>query len=692
MPCRSLIRVYPDSYTLSATLRACSTGSLIRPGQQAHALAITSSIAGDPLVSTRLIDMYFSCHLPVVAALVFDSAPPLALKNQVLWTMFITGLTKNGETRTAMERFHSMRALDIESNQFTLSTVLSACASERALRFGFQVHGYAVRMGVGSSPFVQSSLVSLYSKCSDFSSAKRVLETSNLDDPVSWNALIVSCARGALHEDALSLFAEMHHQGLPLDEFTYPSTLNSASSTGDIGSGRCIHCLILRSGFDSHMHVGNALVDMYAKLGSFDCARRVFNEMLERDVVTWTSLLVGLARQGLHDVALQLYSTMRAHRVEPDEFATAGALSSCAGSTALELGRQVHAASVRCGLETFLSVTNSLVTMYAKCGSINDACGVFDASTCRDAVTWTALIVGYAQNGRGRDSLRLYDAMLFSGIRPDYVTFIGLLFACSHFGLVESGRAYLESMEKVYHIIPGPEHYACMVDLLGRSGRLEEAVELLERMGVESDATMWKSLLAACRVHRDVLLAERAAQRLFELAPEDAVPHVMLANVYCAAGRWADVARVRSLMRARGVSKEPGWSWMEGGGAVHAFRAGDRGHPRAADIFAMVAEMMQRIKKEEGYKAETGFALHDESEEGKAAELAHHSEKLAVAWGLITSPFGKPIRVYKNLRVCGDCHAALKLVAKVYERVIILRDANCFHHMREGTCSCGDYW
>ncbi|KAG6518908.1 hypothetical protein ZIOFF_022394 [Zingiber officinale] len=226
--------------------------------------------------------------------------------------------------------------------------------------------------------------------------------------------------------------------------------------------------------------------------------------------------------------------------------------------------------------------------------------------------------------------------MLGAGARPDYVTLIGLIFACSHAGLVESGRVHFESMEKVYGITPGPEHYSCMVDLLGRCGRVEEAVELLGRMDGEPDATVWKSLLAACRVHRNIPLAERAAECLFKLAPEDAVPYVMLANVYTAAGRWLDVARVRSLMRARGVSKEPGWSWMEEGGAVHAFKAGDRDHAQAKEIFAKVREMMQRIK-EEGYAADTGFALHDEEEEGKAEELAVHSERLAVAFGLINS-------------------------------------------------------
>ncbi|KAG6521796.1 putative pentatricopeptide repeat-containing protein At5g52630 [Zingiber officinale] len=689
----SLRPIFPDPYSLSALLHHCSSPALPRYGQQAHAIALTSFLAAHPLVAARLIGMYSACCMPKAASLVFNTAPNSALSNRVLWTTLIAGLVRNGDHRAAMEKFRTMQVMGVPPNNFTLPTVLSACASERALRFGCQVHGCALRTGFGASPFVQSSLVGLYSNCSDLASADRVLQTSDSDDPVPWNTLIVNCTRSARHEHALSLFVQMHLRGLALDEFTFPSALNSAAFSGDSGIGRCIHCMVLRSGFDSHRHVANALVDMYVKMRDFTHARGVFDQMPERDVVTWTSLLVGHARQGSHEVALQLYSDMLARGVEPDEFAVAGVLSSCASSTALELGRQVHAAIVHRGLDAFVSVSNALITLYARSGSIDEARAVFEKSLCRrDAVTWTALIMGYAQNGRGGDSLRLYDAMLRAGARPDYVTFIGLIFACSHAGLVESGRVHFESMEKVYGITPGPEHYSCMVDLLGRSGRVEEAVELLGRMDGEPDATVWKSLLAACRVHRNIPLAERAAERLFKLAPEDAVPYVMLANVYTAAGRWLDVARVRSLMRARGVSKEPGWSWMEEGGAVHAFKAGDRDHAQVKEIFAKVREMMQRIK-EEGYAADTGFALHDEEEEGKAEELAVHSERLAVAFGLINSAsHGKPIRVYKNLRVCGDCHTALKLIAKVYDKVIILRDANCFHHMRDGICSCGDYW
>jgi len=382
---------------------------------------------------------------------------------------------------------------------------------------------------------------------------------------------------------------------------------------------------------------------------------------------------------------------MRADGVESDEFVMAGVLSSCAGLTLLELGRQVHSVTVQRRFDSFRSVSNSLVSMYAKCGCTDDARKVFDLMFCRDAITWTALIIGYAQNGRGRDSLELYNNMIRSGFKPDYVTFIGLLFACSHAGLVQAGKSHFQSMEKVYCISPGPEHYACMIDLLGRSGRIDEAVELLDQMQIKADSIVWKALLAACKVHHDVSLAEWAAEKLFRLVPNDAVPYILLSNLYSSAGRWVDVARIRSLMKSRGVSKEPGCSWIEVGSIVHVFHVEDRGHPLMAEIYAKVEDMIGRIKLE-GYVADTGFSLQDLALEGKEVGLAYHSEKLAVAFGLISVPMGAVIRVYKNLRVCGDCHTALKLVSKVYGREIVLRDSNCFHHLSEGNCSCGDYW
>nr|CAB3475026.1 unnamed protein product [Digitaria exilis] len=472
---------------------------------------------------------------------------------------------------------------------------------------------------------------------------------------VSYNAAISRCARAGLYRRALALFHEMRGHGLRADEYTLPPLLNSAALLRSPPAARALHALLLRAGLASHLHVANALVDAYAKLARPAAAR------------------------------------MAAAGVDPDEFAVAAVLSSCAGSTMLDLGRSVHAAAARRGFEPFLSVGNSLVSMYAKTGALRDARTVFDAMPARCTITWTAMIVGHAQNGRGRQSLDIYTDMVRSGCRPDYVTFIGLLFACSHSGLVDAGRDHFRSMVNDYGIAPGPDHYACMVDLLGRAGRLEEAMDMLNRSSTELDATVWKALLGACRVHRNVELAERAAEMVWRLDMTDAVPYVMLSNLYSRARRWGDVARIRALMKSRGISKEPGCSWVGVNGVTHLFHVEDHGHPRAAEIFRKVEEMTERIRAE-GYVPDTDWALQDEAPEGREKGLAYHSERLAVAFGLLAVPAAAPIRVFKNLRVCGDCHAAIKMVAKVYGREIILRDANCFHHMKDGACSCGDYW
>ncbi|XP_044977979.1 pentatricopeptide repeat-containing protein At2g03880, mitochondrial-like [Hordeum vulgare subsp. vulgare] len=508
---------------------------------------------------------------------------------------------------------------------------------------------------------------------------------------VAYNAAISRCSRAGLHQRALALLHEMRARGHRADEYTLPPALNSAALLRLPADA--LHSLLLRAGLAAHLHVANALVDAYAKLSRHGAARAVFDEMPRRDVVSWTSLLTGLARSRSHDSALQVYRDMVAAGVGPDEFSVAAALSSCAGATALELGRSVHAAAVRLALDPFLSVGNSLVSMYAKTGSLGEAKKVFDATRVDrcDPITWTALIVGYAQNGRGRESLEIYADMVRSGCRPDYVTFIGLLFACSHAGLVDAGRAHFRSMQAEHGIAPGADHYACMVDLLGRAGRLDEAMDLLNRSTTRLDATVWKALLAACRTHRNAELAEHAAAMVWRLDPTDAVPYVMLSNLYSRAGRWGDVARVRTSMKARGITKEPGCSWVAANGVTHLFYVEDRRHPRAAEVYRKVEEMTERIRGQ-GYVADTAWALQDEGPEGREKGLAHHSERLAVAFGLLAVPAGAPIRVFKNLRVCGDCHAAIKMVAQAYGREIVLRDSNCFHHMKDGACSCGDYW
>lgn len=679
----------PSQYTLGSVLRLCSTLGLLQRGELVHGYMIKTRFDSNVFVVTSLVDMYAKCKRILEAECLFETLQDR--KNHVVWTVMLTGYSHNGDGFKAMKCFRDMRAQGVESNQFTFPSILTASASVLAHSFGAQVHGCIIQSGFGPNVFVQSALVDMYVKCRDHISAKKALKSMEVDDVVSWNSMIVGCVRQGFIGEALSLFKEMRSREMKIDDYTYPSVLNSFAALKNMKNAMAIHCLIVKTGFEVYQLVGNALVDMYAKQGSIESALEVFKHMPDKDVISWTSLVTGYALNGTHEKALELFCEMRDAGIYPDQFVIASILSACAELTLLEFGQQIHANFIKSGLQASLSVDNSFVTMYAKCGCLEEANRVFDSMQVQNVITWTALIVGYAQNGRGKESLKFYDQMLASGTKPDFITFIGLLFACSHAGLLEKGQYYFESMNRVYGIKPGPEHYACMIDLFGRSGKLNEAEALLNQMAVEPDGTVWKALLAACRVHGKIELGERAAENLFILEPMNAVPYVQLSNMYSAAGRWEDAARIRRLMKSKGILKEPGCSWIEMNGQVHTFMSEDRSHSWTTAIYSKIDEIMMLIK-EAGYMPDMNFALHDMDKEGKELGLAYHSEKLAVAFGLLTTLPGAPIRVFKNLRVCGDCHTAMKYISRVYLRHIILRDSNCFHHFKEGKCSCDDYW
>ncbi|KAI3693937.1 hypothetical protein L1987_76893 [Smallanthus sonchifolius] len=682
----------PSQFTLGSVLRMCSANGLLSRGEQVHGYAIKTQFDANVFVMTGLVDMYAQCRRLSEAKYLFKMMS--YGKNHVTWTAMITGYSKNQDQIGAIECFRDMRAEGIEANQYTFPSVLAACGEIVAFRFGVQVHGCIVKGGFAANVFVESALVDMYARCGKLTDARVVLESMVVDDVVSWNSMIVGCVRQGFTWDALLLFKKMHTKNMKIDDFTYPSVVNCFASLNDaesLKSSKSVHCMAVKTGFEGHVLVSNALVDMYAKRSDLLCAFEVFSNMKEKDVVSWTSLITGYTHNGAHEQALKLFCKMRISGITPDQIVTASILSSCAELTVLDFGQQVHADFIKSGLLSSLSVDNSLVTMYTNCGCLEDANKVFASMDVKNVITWTALIMGYAKNGKSKESLVFYNEMIQTGIKPDFITFIGLLFACSHAGLVDQARQYFDSMVNFYQIKPGQDHYACMIDILGRSGRIDEAVELLNNMVVEPDATVWKALLSACRVQGKIELAEKAANTLFELEPQDAVPYIMLSNLYSSKGQWEDAARIRRLMKSRGVNKEPGYSWMEINSKVYSFMSEDRRHEKSNLIYLKIDEVMMLIR-EAGYVPDMNFALHNIDEEGKELGLAYHSEKLAVAFGLLELPRGMPIRIYKNLRVCGDCHTAMKFISSVYGRVIILRDSNRFHHFKQGVCSCGDYW
>lgn len=416
--------------------------------------------------------------------------------------------------------------------------------------------------------------------------------------------------------------------------------------------------------------------------------------MPERNLVTWNSVINGFALNGRPNEALTLFREMMFEDecVEPDGFTMVSLLTACAELGALALGRRVHVFLFKKGLDFNAHVENSLIDLYAKCGRIDDAYKVFvDMCESRNVVSWTSLIVGLAMNGFGNEALEFFAVMEQERLVPTEITMVGVLYACSHCGLVDDGYRYFNRLKQQYNIVPKIEHYGCMVDLLGRAGLVEEAHNYIISMPMAPNAVVWRTLLGACAMHKTLALGEVAWAKLSELDPGHSGDYVLLSNLYASVGRWADVHKLRRNMLKSGVRKKPGHSLVELGNRVYEFVMGDRSHPQSDSIYEMLEEIAVKLRLQ-GYIPRTTNVLADIEEEEKENALNYHSERLAIAFALMNTSPGMPIRIVKNLRVCADCHLVTKLISKVYDREITVRDRSRFHHFRDGSCSCKDYW
>lgn len=437
----------------------------------------------------------------------------------------------------------------------------------------------------------------------------------------------------------------------------------------------------------------NAMIDGYCKMGQLEMARELFDRMgSAKNSVTWNTMISGCLHHREFGMALSMFQVMQVENVRPTEVTMVSLLSACAHLGALNMGWWLHAYIRNHHLKIDVVLGNALIDMYFKCGSIEAALQVFHGMPMKNVFCWNSVIAGLGMNGYGERGIEIFLEMdRRGGIKPDGITFVGLLSGCSHSGLVSEGKTYFSQMLGVYGIRPNIEHYGCMVDLLGRAGFLEEAVNLVETMPIQPNSVVWGSLLRACRIHKDAKLSERVTQCLLELDPEDGANYVFLSNVYASSERWDDVERCRQIMIERGVQKVPGCSSIEVNNVIHEFVVGDTLHPQFEQINTFLVEMERELRKL-GYSPSTDSVLHDIEDEEKENAVMYHSEKIAIAFGLMSMRGKEPIRVVKNLRVCSDCHEATKFIAKLFQREIIVRDRNRFHHFRDGTCSCKDYW
>ncbi|GFQ01935.1 pentatricopeptide repeat-containing protein at4g37170 [Phtheirospermum japonicum] len=570
------------------------------------------------------------------------------------------------------------------------TTILQLCIEKRALDEGKRVHAHIKGSDFVPGAFISNKILDLYCKCGSMSDAQNLFDEMRDRDLCSWNTLI--SGKHKQTTNALELYRLMQtNESFMSNKFTVSSALSASAAIQSLRLGKEIHGHIIRTGLDSDAFVWSALLDVYGKCGSLNEARHIFDRTSGKDVVSWTAMIDRYFGDGKWDEGLSLFSDFLNSGIKPNEFTFAGVLNACAHQTAEELGRQVHGHMIRTGFDPYSFAASSLIHMYTKCGSVEVAHKVFNWLPKPDLVSYTSLINGYAQNGQPNEALNLFDLLLKSGARPDHISFVGVLSACTHAGLIEKGLEYFYSINEKHGMSHTADHYACVVDLLSRSGRFKEAEDIINKMPMKPDKFLWASLLGGCRIHGNYELAERAAEALFQIEPENAATYVTLANIYATAGKWSDVAKVRKLMDEKGVVKKPGVSWIDINKKVHVFLVGDQSHPGSKEIFDFLGEVSKRMK-EEGYVPHTNYVLHDVEEEQKEQSLFYHSEKLAVAFGIISTEPGTVIKVFKNLRTCVDCHSAIKFISSIAERKIIVRDSSRFHCFESGKCSCNDYW
>ncbi|KAH8948841.1 hypothetical protein BDL97_11G116100 [Sphagnum fallax] len=642
----------------------------------------------DVFVGNSLVDMYAKCGSMEDAWRVFNKMPS---RDVVTWTAMILGYVQCWQGQKALELFQQMQQEGVRPDSVTFVAVLNACASVIALEEGRSVHVQIIQNGLDSEVFVGSSLVDMYAKCGSIEEACRVFSKMPSRDVVTWNAMVLGHVKCGQGQKALELFRQMQQEGVQPDSVTFVAALNACASVAALEEGRCVHHQIIQSCLESDVFVGSSLVDMYAKCGNIEDAWRVFNKMPSRNVVTWNAMVLGHVKCGQGQNALELFQQMQQEGVQPNSVTFVGVLNACASMIALEEGRCVHQHIIRCGWDSDVFVGSSLVDMYAKCGSMEDAWSVFNKMPSRDVVTWTTILGGCAMHGHGKEALKHFERMCEEGVQPDDVTFICLLSACSHAGLVGEGMHCYASMVKDYMISAKLEHYTCMVDLLGRAGHLQEAENMVMAMPCKPHVAVWMALLSACRIHGHVEMAERIAKRILEMEPDNAAVYVLLSDIYAAGGNKHLCQTIEQQRKEKGVKKQPGRTWIEVNNEVHTFVVDDQDHPQMPEIHAELQRLSGHMH-DAGYRPCKKFIMHDVDEEEKVFHLCHHSEKLAIAFGLINSAPGTTLRIRKNLRVCEDCHTSTKFISKIAGRTIMVRDANRFHHFEDGVCSCRDYW
>ncbi|KAB2091611.1 hypothetical protein ES319_A03G203700v1 [Gossypium barbadense] len=675
----------PDFYTFAPVLKACKNPL---DGMRIHCLVLKLGFEWDVFVTASLVHMYTRFRALGNARKLFDDMP---VRDMGSWNAMISGYCQNSNAAEALDVLNEMRSEGVLMDLVTIVSILPICAQLDDILNGMSIHVYSIKRGLEYDLFVSNALINMYAKFGELAIAQKVFDNMVVRDVVSWNSITSAYEQNDDPTRALALFYDMQLSGISPDYLTLVSLSSIVAQLGDSWNGKSVHGFVMRRGWIlKDVISGNSVVDMYSKLGDMSSAGAVFQALPVKDVVSWNTLITGYTQNGLASEAIEVFDMMQ-KEIAPNQATWVSILPAYSNIGALQQGMRVHGLLVKSSLYLDIFVGTCLIDMYGKCGKLDDAMSLFYEVPKMTSVPWNAIISCHGIHGHAEKALKLFREMREERVKPDHVTFVSLLSACSHSGLVEEGQWCFNVMREEYGIEPILKHYGCMVDMFGRAGHLEKAYNFIKDMPVKPDASVWGALLGACRIHGNIDLGAFASERLFEVDSENVGYYVLMSNIYANIGKWEGVDKVRTLARDMGLRKTPGWSSIEANNKVDVFYTGNQSHPKCEEIYKELRNLNAKMKSL-GYVPDYSFVLQDVEEDEKEHILMSHSERLAIAFGIISTPPKTPIRIFKNLRVCGDCHNATKYISKITEREIIVRDSNRFHHFKDGVCSCSDYW
>ncbi|XP_045790018.1 pentatricopeptide repeat-containing protein At4g01030, mitochondrial [Trifolium pratense] len=680
--------------TIVKMLQACGKLRAFNEGKQIHGYALRFGLVSNTLVCNSIISMYSRNSRFELARAVFDSMEDCSrnlsswnsiissyavdgclsdsldnvikemeysgIKSDIItWNSVLLGYVRQGLFEKVLTSFRSLHSADFKPDSCSVTSALQAVAELGLFKIGTEIHGYMMRTNLNYDVYVCTSLVDMYVKNHCLDKAHEVFRHAKNKNIYAWNSLISGYAFEGLFGDAEKLLNQMEEEGLKPDLVTW-----------------------------------NGLILGYSMRGRVEEALTVINRIkssgITPNVVSWTSLISGCSQNEKYIDALQIFSQMQEENVKPNATTICNLLCACAGPSLLKKGEEIHCLSMKLGFVDDIYVATSLIDMYCKAGKLKVAYNVFINVQKKTRPCWNCMMMGYAIHGHGEEVIILYDEMRERCIKPDAITFTALLSGCKNSGLVDEGWKYFDSMQD-YNIVPTIEHYCCMIDLLGKAGFLDEASDFIETMPIKPDASIWGALLASCRIHKNIKLAEIAARKLFKLEPNNSANYVLMMNLYSSLNRWDDVERLKCSMTELAIRSPPVWSWTQVNQSIHVFSTDGKPHPEEGKIYFELYGLISEIRKL-GYVADLNCVCKNIDDNEKEKILMSHTEKLAMVYGMMKMKGGSPIRVVKNTRICCDCHTVAKYISSARNCEILLRDGGRFHHFKNGKCSCNDRW